>query len=411
MNTPFNNRITYFARVKFRDDNDRFGIYQQDRLAHMYIIGKTGTGKSTLLETLMRDDLEHREGFAFLDPHGDLVERILASVPESRADDVIYVDVTDPASTFIFNPLERVPVHRRAFVASSLIEAFKKLWADSWGPRLEHILRNSLLTLLDQPEATLADVSKLLTNDEYRQEAITHVLSPEVRAFWNQEYRRYPASFRVEAIAPIQNKVGAFLANPAIAKVLKGPRSTINLRAIMDHRHILLVNLAKGKIGEDAAALLGSLLVTSLGSAAFSRADIAQDKRVPFYIYLDEFPTFTTLSLATMLSELRKYGAPMVLAHQYLSQMEDAVRDSILGNVGTIISFRLGLADAEVIAKEFYPTLSAHDLINLPNHMIYLKLMIDGMPSQPFSAVTELPRAPVAAGQADLPAGAGGLFG
>ena len=404
MNAPFNNRITYFARVKFREQHDRFGIYRKDRLAHVYMIGKTGTGKSTLLETLMRQDIECGEGFAFLDPHGDLVERILACVPESRAADLIYVNVPDPAQTFVFNPLERVPVERRAFVASSLIDAFKKLWADSWGPRLEHILRNSLLTLLDQPEATLADVLRLLSNDQFRQEAVSHVLSPEVRAFWNQEYRRYPAAFRAEAIAPVQNKVGAFLANPALAKILKGPKSTINLRDMMDRRKILLVNLAKGKIGPDAAALLGSLLVTSLGSAAFSRADLREEEREPFYIYLDEFPTFTTLSLATMLSELRKYHVGLILAHQYLSQMDEPVRDAILGNVGTIISFRIGLSDAELLAKEFAPVFGVNDLLNLPNYMIYLKLMIDGVPSQPFSAETYLPDR-----QAGSPAGEAGL--
>ena len=389
--TPFYNPVTYFARVKFREQNDRFGIRRNDRLAHMYIIGKTGTGKSTLLETLMRHDLDNKEGFAFLDPHGDLVERIVAAVPSWRREHVTYVNVPDLAQNFTFNPLERVPAERRAFIASSLVEAFKKLWADSWGPRMEYILRNCLLTLLDQPSATLADVSKLLANDQYRQEAVSYVLSPEVRAFWNQEFRKYPASFRAEAIAPIQNKVGAFLASPAIARILKGPTSSINLRTLMDRRQILLVNLAKGKLGEDAAALLGSLLVTSIGAAAFSRADTPEPDRPHFYVYLDEFPTFTTLSIATMLSELRKYHVGMVLAHQYLAQLDPLVREAILGNVGTIISFRIGAADAETVAREFAPMFDDQDLVNLPNHMIYLKLMIDGVPSQPFSAVTVLP--------------------
>lgn len=385
------NPITYFARVDFRGKNDRFGIHRKDRLAHMYAVGKTGTGKSTLLETLMREDLDHKEGFAFLDPHGDLVERINANVPDSQRERVTYVNVPDLSQAFVFNPLERVAPERRAYVASSLIEAFKKLWADSWGPRMEYILRNCLLTLLDQPSATLGDVLVILSNDQYRQEAITRVLSPEVRAFWNQEFRRYPANFRTEAIAPIQNKVGAFLANPALSRILKGGKSTVDLRQMMDRRQVLLVNLAKGKLGEDASSLLGSLLVTSLGTAAFTRGDTPEPDRMPFFVYLDEFQAFTTLSIGTMLSELRKYGIGMVLANQYLAQLDPLVRDAILGNVGTLISFRVGPYDAEILAKEFAPVFNAQDLMNLPNYMIYLRLMIDGVPSQPFGAMTLLP--------------------
>lgn len=388
MATEPDNPIVYFAKTDFRNEEKKFGIKRYDRRAHMYVIGKTGTGKSTLLETMILQDIESGQGLALLDPHGDLVEKIAAKIPERRKDDLIYFNVPDDTRTFAFNPLERVDPQRRSLAAAGLLEAFKKLWSDSWGPRLEHILRNALLALYDQPEATLSDVLRLLEDDAFRRNAALRIHNAQVRGFWLREYEAYPSRFRVEAIAPIQNKVGAFLSDPRLHRILVQPRSSFNLRNVMDEGKILLVNLSKGKIGEDTAALLGALLVTSIGLAALSRAEVPEQERRDFYLYLDEFQSFTTLSLAKMLSELRKYRMGMVLAHQYLSQLDEQIRDAVLGNVGTLIAFRVGMSDAEILAKEFYPTFSAGDLIRLSNHHVYLKLMIDGMPSEPFSART-----------------------
>ncbi len=384
-------RITFFARTNFRNQQRIFGIKQADRRAHVYTIGKTGTGKSTMLETLIRQDLESGEGVALLDPHGDLIERVLAAVPEKRRADLTYFNVPDTNSPLGFNPLESVPPQKRPLAASGLLEVFKKIWADSWGPRLEHILRNSLLALFDQPDATLADIGRLLDDRIFRRQAMTMVASPQVREFWLREYESYPARFRAEAIAPLQNKVGAFLSHPVLHAILTQERSAFDLRQVMDEGKILLVNLAKGKIGEDGASLLGALLVSRIGLTALSRAEVPEAERRDFHVYLDEFHTFTTLSLANMLSELRKYRVNLVLAHQYLSQLDPQVRDAVLGNVGTHVVFRLGLADAEILEKEFWPELKAGDLISLPNHHIYLKLMIDGVVSRPFSGETLCP--------------------
>jgi GTPase SAR1 family protein len=384
-------RITFIARTNFRDDQRIFGIRQADRRAHLYLIGKTGSGKSTLIESLVRQDIQAGQGVALLDPHGDLVERVLAGLPETRKKDLIYFNVPDFKHPLGFNPLESVSPERRPLAASGLLDVFKKIWIDSWGPRMEHILRNALLALLDQPQATLSDVLRLLSDRDFRRNAMTYVANTHVRDFWLREYESYPSRFRIEAIAPIQNKVGAFLANPILSSILTQSRSAFNLRQVMDGGRILLVNLAKGKIGEDSAGLLGALLVSRIGLAALSRAEVAEENRRDFHVYLDEFQNFTTLSLANMLSELRKYRVSLILAHQYLSQLDEQVRDAILGNVGTIISFRLGLSDAETLENEFLPEISALDLISLPNYHIYLKLMIDGKASRGFSAQTLQP--------------------
>ena len=352
----------------------------------MYIIGKTGTGKSTLLETLIRQDIEAEQGVALLDPHGDLIERILDHMPQYKKRNLIYFNLPD--ASLGFNPLEKVPPEKRTLAASGVLDVFEKVWAESWGPRLEHILRNALLALLDQPQATLTDILWLLDDKDFRRTAAARVYNPQVRDFWLREYEKYPSHFRAEAIAPIQNKVGAFLADPVLNRILTQRKSDLDLRRVMDEEKILLVNLAKGKIGEDSAALFGALLVTSMGLSALSRSELSETDRKDFFIYLDEFQSFTTLSLTSMLSELRKYHVGLILAHQHLSQLDPQVKDAILGNTGTIISFRLGLVDAEVLFKEFHPVFEADDLINLPNYHIYLKLMIDGVVSRPFSAVT-----------------------
>ena len=354
----------------------------------MYVVGRTGTGKSTLLETLALQDIKAGRGLALLDPHGDLIERLLPVARNERPADLVYLDASDAQEPLGFNPLERVPPERRALAASGLLEAFKKLWADSWGPRLEHLLRNTLLALLEQPEATLADVPRLLSEPAFRKALAGRLANPHVRTFWLKEYEAYPARFRAEVIAPLQNKVGAFLSNPLLARITTQPVSSFDLRTIMDDGKILLVNLSKGRVGEDTAALLGSLLVSRLGLAAMSRAGLPEAARRDFFLYLDEFHAFTTLSLAAMLSELRKYHVGLILAHQYLAQLDPQVQSAVLGNVGTTVAFRVGVNDAEILAKEFEPVFSAADLLGLPHRQVYLKLMIDGQVSRPFSAET-----------------------
>jgi energy-coupling factor transporter ATP-binding protein EcfA2 len=384
-------RLTYLARTDFRNTHKLVGLTPADRNAHIYVLGKTGTGKSTLLETLARQDLAHGGGFALLDPHGDLVERVLAAVPPDRRQSLIYMNVPDAAHPLGFNPLEAVPPEKRALAASGLLDVFKKLWADSWGPRLEHILRNALLVLFDQPQATLADILRLLDDRDFRRHVAERTPNAQVRRFWLTEFERYPARFRAEAIAPVQNKVGAFLANPLLNRILTQPTSTFDLRAVMDEGKVLLVNLAKGKLGEDTAALLGSLLVSRIGLAALSRADLPESTRRDFFVYLDEFQSFSTLSLATMLPELRKYHVGLVLAHQHLAQLDPLVRGAILGNVGTTVAFRMGAADAALLEPEFSREVSIEDLIALPNYAVYLKLMAKGVVSRPFSAATLAP--------------------
>ncbi len=393
MSRSATNPTTYFARLDFRHHRIPFGIRRADRLAHLYAIGKTGTGKSTLLETLIRQDLANGEGLALLDPHGDLVERVAAHVPESRREDLVDFDVPDPNQPLGYNPLKRVPAGRRPLAASGLLEVFKKLWDDAWGPRMEHILRNALLALLDQPQATLPDILRLFQDQAFRRQVTDRVRNPMVREFWRTEYENYAYRMRADAIAPIQNKAGAFLADPTLYRLLTRPEHDLNLRRILDDGKILLINLAKGQLGEDSSGLLGGLLVTTLALAAFSRADTPEGQRRRFHLYIDEFQDFTTLTVANMTAELRKYGLALVLANQYLHQLEPAIRYAVLGNAGTLIAFRVGGQDAPFLAREFRPTFEAEDLVALPNYRIYLKLMIDGAPSRPFSAVTMPPDA------------------
>jgi hypothetical protein len=385
---PASSDITVFARTDFRNKSVPFGIRRADRRAHLYLLGKTGTGKSTLLESFMTEDLRKGFGFALLDPHGDLVKRIKAAIPENRKADVIDFDIPDAGQPYGFNPLANIAAEKRPLACSGLIQVFKHLWNDSWGPRLEYILRNCLLSLLDYPSANLADIQKLLSDKDFRKKVIGFVRNEQIKEFWLKEYDRYPERLRAEAISPIQNKVGAFLAHPQLKKILTNPEKPLSLRRIMDEGKILLVNLSKGSLGEDTANLLGSLLISRFDLAALSRADIVEAERRDYTLYLDEFHNFTTQSLVLMLSELRKYHLSLVLAHQYLTQLELPIRDAILGNVGTIIIFRIGATDAEIFAQEFAPQFSVTDFTNLPNYHIYLKMMIDGRVSQPFSAVT-----------------------
>jgi hypothetical protein len=386
--SPIRSEVTIFAKANFRNQLTPFGIKRADRRAHLYILGKTGTGKSTLLESLMTDDLKKGAGFALLDPHGDLVKKVKANVPWSRRDDVIDFDAADKLQPYGFNPLANVAVDKRPLACSGLIQVFKHLWNDSWGPRLEYILRNCLLSLLDYPGSTLADILKLLSDKDFRKNVIPFIQNKQIKEFWTKEFDKYPERLRAEAISPIQNKVGAFLTHPALQRILTNPEKPLSLRKVMDEGKILLVNLAKGSLGEDTSNLLGSLLISRFDLAALSRANVSEDDRHDYTLYLDEFHNFTTQSLVLMLSELRKYRLSLVLAHQYLTQLEPNIKDAILGNVGTIIIFRIGAVDAEIFAQEFAPEFKLTDFTNLPNFHIYLKLMIDGKISSPFSAVT-----------------------
>lgn len=382
------NKTAVLATTDFRNNQIPFGIKERDRRAHFYLIGKTGTGKSTLLETLMRHDIKAGSGFALLDPHGDLINKIRTLIPLERQNDLIDFDVSDERQPYGFNPLAGIRPERRSLAASGMLSVFKHLWNDSWGPRLEHLLRNSLLTLLEQSNATLADILRLFDDKEYRRKCAARLSNAQVKKFWLSEFEKYPERLKAEATAPVQNKVGAFVTNPLLNRILTRPEKPLNLRNIIDSGKILLVNLAKGKIGEDTALLLGSLLISRMGLAALSRSNTPEEDRQDYYLYLDEFHSFTTLSLAQMLSELRKYRLNLILAHQYLAQLEIPIKDAVLGNVGTIIAFRIGAADAELLAPEFAPEITATDLTNLPNYHIYLKMMIDGAVSKPFSAVT-----------------------
>ncbi|MFY0610694.1 MAG: type IV secretion system DNA-binding domain-containing protein [Hyphomicrobiaceae bacterium] len=364
----------------------RFGIKQQDRLSHLYIIGKTGVGKSTLIENMVRQDLVHGHGLCLLDPHGDLVERVYQSVPEKRKGDVRYFNVPDRTQPYGYNPLRYIKEDKRTLACSGMLEVMKKLWPDAWGVNMEHILRHALLALLDRPGSTLADIPRLLSDKYFRRLVANQVKNPPVRHFWQQEYENYSFQKRSDGAGPILNKVGAFLADPSLNRILTEPEEDLRFRSIMDDGQILLVNLAKGQIGEDAAGLLGGLLVTTLGLAAFTRQDTPEHNRRPFHIYLDEFQNFTTYSMVNMLSELRKFKASLTLAHQYMFQLTPGVREAVLGNAGTIISFRVGARDAAYLAQEFQPTFSQQDFLNLANHDIYIRLMVEGAAGRGFSA-------------------------
>ena len=385
------NPITPFAITNYRDIKKRFGIKEKNRRGHMYIIGKTGTGKSTLIENMAISDIKEKNGLALIDPHGDLANDILDFIPKKRIKDVIYFNPADIDYPIAFNPLDKVHPDYHFLVVSGLISVFKKIWSEFWGPRLEHILRNSLLTLLEYPKSTLLDIPKLLTDKEFRKKVLEGITNQQVREFWFSEFEKYSAWLRSEAVSPILNKVGQFLVNLPLRNIVGQKENTFDLRKVMDEGKILIVNLAKGKIGEENCSLLGALVVTKIWLAGLSRADLHEEKRRPFYLYVDEIHNFLTLSFADILSEARKYGLNLIFAHQYIEQLDEKIRAAIFGNIGTIISFRLGVSDAKYLASEFYPVFDQTDFINLPNYNIYLKLMINGVTSQAFSATTFAP--------------------
>lgn len=378
--------IAIFASTTFRNQSKRFGIKNDDRRRHMYLIGKTGMGKSTVLKNMIVDDLRANKGIAVVDPHGDLAEKILEYVPNNRVNDIIYFNPADIEYPIAFNVVEQVEPHLRHLVASGLIGVFQKLWADSWGPRLEYILRNSILAILDFPGSTLLGVVRILSDKPYRKRVVANIKDPVVKAFWEREFAQYADKFASEAVSPIQNKVGQFLSSSLMRNIVGQVKSSIDLRKVMDDGKILIMNLSKGRIGEDNSALLGAMMITKIQLAAMSRVDTLEENRKDFYLYIDEFQNFSTESFANILSEARKYRLNLILAHQYIEQLSDSVKAAVFGNVGTIINFRVGATDAEELAKEFAPVFDEEDLVNLPKYEMYLKLMIDGIASSPFSA-------------------------
>jgi CxxC-x17-CxxC domain-containing protein len=382
-----NEEIALFAETNFRGERKRFGIKTDDRRRHVYIIGKTGMGKSTMLENFIISDIRAGHGVGVVDPHGDLAEKILDFIPPNRVNDVVYFNPADLDWPIAFNILESIDPRYKHLVASGMMGVFKKIWPDVWSARMEYILNNTILALLDCPGSTMLGINRMLADRDYRKKVILKLKDPVVKAFWVDEFAKYNERFATEAIAPIQNKVGQFLSASIVRNIVGQVKSTIDMREIMDNQKIFIMNLAKGRIGEDASALLGNMLVTRLQLAAMARVDVPEPKRKDFYLYVDEFQNFATISFANILSEARKYRLNLILAHQYIEQLAEEVAAAVFGNVGTIASFRVGATDAEVLEKEFAPTFTAEDLVNLTKYDMYLKLMIDGVSSSPFSAI------------------------
>jgi len=380
------NELTIFAETTFRNKFRKFGIKKDDRRRHMYLIGKTGMGKTTILENMIIEDIRDGKGVAIVDPHGDLAEKIIEYIPANRVNDVIYFNPADMEHPIAFNVVEHVEPHLRHLVASGLVGVFQKLWADSWGPRLEYILRNAILAILDYPGSTLLAVTRMLSDKAFRKKVIAKIEDPVVKAFWVNEFAGYADKFASEAVSPIQNKVGQFLSSSLIRNIVGQVKSSIDMRKVMDEGKILILNLSKGRIGEDNSALLGAMIITKIQLAAMSRVDMPENERRDFYLYIDEFQNFTTESFANIFSEARKYRLNITVAHQYIEQLGDAVKFAVFGNVGTLVLFRVGAADAEELMPEFMPTFTAEDIVNLPKFEVYLKLMIDGIASEPFSA-------------------------
>ena len=383
--------ITYFAKTDSRNKQTPFGIKQSDRSRHSYVIGKTGMGKSTLLENMAVQDIQNGQGLTFIDPHGSTAEKLLDYVPEERIKDVLYFAPFDLSYPISFNVMENVEADKRHLVVNGLMSTFEKIWVDAWSARMAYILQNTLLALLEYPEATLLDVNYMYTHSAFRKKVVACVTDPTVRSFWEQEYESYTDRYVQEATPAIQNKIGQFASSSLVRNVIGQPQSSFNIRDLMDQNKIFIVNLSKGRVGEGNANLLGSMLITKIYLAAMSRADTTSaqmNKLPPHYLYVDEFQSFANRSFADILSEARKYKLALTIAHQYIEQMEEEVRAAVFGNVGTMITFRVGAYDAEVLEKEFAPTFTIQDIVNLGARQIYLKLMIDGVSSQPFSATT-----------------------
>ncbi len=388
------NKVTYFAETDSRHDRKKFGIKSEDRSKHVYVIGKTGMGKSTLLENMAIQDIQNGNGLAFVDPHGSTAEKLLEYIPQERIKDVIYFAPFDMDYPVAFNIMEDVGAEKRHLVVNGLMSVFEKIWEDAWSARMAYILQNTLLALLEYPGATLLAVNRMYTDKEFRNKVVENVSDISVKSFWVDEYAKFTDRYAQEATPAIQNKVGQFAGNPLIRNIIGQPKSSFDLRKIMDEKKILIVNLSKGRVGDGNARLLGSMLITKIYLAAMSRADesaVSLSKLPQFYLFVDEFQSFADKSFAEILSEARKYKLNLIMAHQYIEQMEEEVRDAVFGNVGTMVTFRVGAYDAEVLEKEFAPVFTAEDLVNLGLRQIYLKLMIDSVTSQPFSATTLSP--------------------
>ena len=380
--------VTSFAKTNFRNQEAEFGIKSDDRRRHMYLIGKTGMGKTNLLEHLAIQDIKNGHGIAYIDPHGDTSEKLIKAIPANRINDIIYFNPADQEYPIALNVMERVDPEYRHLIASGLVGVFQKLWADSWGPRLEYILRNAILALLEYPESTLLGVMKILVDKRYRLRVVEKITDPVVKSFWVDEFPKWNERVLQEVVSPIQNKVGQFLTSSLIRNVVGQTKSSFDIRDIMDNKKILILNLSKGRMGEDISGLLGAMMITKIQLAAMERVDTPEEEREDFYLYVDEFQNFATESFTNILSEARKYRLNLILANQYITQFEETVRDAIFGNAGTIISFRVGALDAEFLEKEFEPVFMINDLVNLPKYHIYLKLMIDGIAGDAFSATT-----------------------
>jgi hypothetical protein len=379
--------VSPVATTNFRGHNTMFGLPRIDRGRHLYIIGQTGVGKSGLLELLTISDIHSPFGFAVIDPHGDYAQSVLKRIPAHRANDVIYFNPADTDFPIAFNPMEVTDPKLRTHTASELIGVLKRMF-DSWGPRLEYILRYTLLALLDYPDATMLDITRLLTDKKFRQDVLKYVADPVVRNFWEIEFASWNDKFAAEAVAPVLNKVGAFTANPLVRNIIGQPKSSFNIRQIMDQRKILVVNLSRGLVGEDNAALLGALLVTKIQLGAMSRADMPASERSPFYLYVDEFQNFATDSFATILSEARKYGLNLTVANQYIAQMSIEVKDAVFGNVGSIVAFRMGVDDARNMQRYFEPRFLEYDLVHMHNRHFVLSMTIEGEKIPGFSAIS-----------------------
>jgi len=375
--------------TNFRGINHQFGMLRYDRSRHVYIIGQTGAGKSGLLELFALSDIFHNQGYAIIDPHGDFAINNMKFIPGSRLNDVVYFNPADTAYPLGFNPLEVTNPNQKTNISSEVIGVLKRMFGESWGPRLEYILRYTILALLDRPETTMLDITRMLTDKNFRKETLGYCRDTVVLQFWNVEFASWNDKFVAEAVAPVLNKVGAFTANPIIRNIIGQPKSTFNIRQIMDEGKILIVNLSKGLIGEDNAAILGSFLVTKIQLAAMSRSDIPDVKdRRPFYLYVDEFQNFATDSFATILSEARKYGLNLTVANQYISQMTETVRGAVFGNVGTMISFRVSAEDAQILAQQFEPQFEPGDLLQMHNRHFIINMVIKGEKAPAFSATT-----------------------
>ena len=388
MNHDHENEVIYFGKTNFRNAMTKFGIKTDDRRRHMYVIGKTGMGKSTLMENLMLSDIYAGHGCCYIDPHGDAAEKLVDFIPSWRLNDVVYFNPADLDYPVGFNILEAVSERHKHLVASGMMGVFAKIWEGMWSSRMEYILNNTILALLDNQGQTLLGINRMMSDAEYRKRMVGNIKDPVVKQFWVKEFASWTEKYATEATAAIQNKIGQFLSASVIRNIVSQVKSTINVREIMDSNKIFIVNLSKGRVGEDNSRLLGGLLVTKIQLSAMERVDTPEHLRDDFYLYVDEFQNFAVDSFASILSEARKYRLCLTMAHQYIAQLSEAVRDAVFGNVGTMVTFRVGSPDAMFMEQEFMPRFTPEDIINLPKYNVYLKLLIDGVTSMPFSAVT-----------------------